>query len=490
MRSARLAAVLAASSLVGCPADDLCVPAADSERVVHVQPRTRPGPDNRTVVDTFHSIQSALDAVGGDRGRATVCVADGTYFEQLTVPADTHLVAAGAVRVRPPQTRDDALPTTVDRVLMTLKTGPEGSIVVDGFDLRRGGLCLDAEGDGEALLRDMAVIDCAVGLRSRGASLTLHDVMLENHAIRGVDLVTSTLHTESGTTLLRNGRPELGRGLTAITELAPDLGWTEGLASGRGALIAVDSDVTLTDTVIDENEYLGGVLDVAGGSLTLRDVRIRAQRAASNPEGFTAGAAGGDGPLVAANGALVSVTGLIARSERQGLFALTGSSTLLAKNVDWSGRAQNTTPEGAPGPAVQVSGGGSVVLWHASLLSPEDAAGIEVSGADLVSVEVANSILWGHGTAGILVDGADPALTVRYSLFEDPSVTGNQLVTAADPGWAQDADGVLVIGADSPARCAGAGDLDVTTDLLGNLRPFEDGKAPDLGAIELQQACP
>jgi hypothetical protein len=489
LRLVGVLALLAGSGCVG-PAFDLCVPEADSVRVVHVQPPTRPGPDNGTVAGTFASIQDALDAVGGDRGRATVCVADGTYFEELTVPADTHLVAAGAVRVRPPQTREAALPTKVDRVLLTLETGPEGPIVLDGFDLRRGGLCVDVKGDGAAVLRDTAIVDCAVGLRGRGGDVTLHEVMLENHSIRGLDLVTTTLRTESGTTVLRNGRPELGHEQAALTELDPDLGWIDGLAPGRGALIAVDSDVTLADTTVNENEYVGGLLDVTGGTLTLRDVEIAVQRAASNPEGFVSGDAGGDGPIVAATDATVDVDGLLARSARQGLFQLVGSD-LRAVNVDWSGRALNTTPEGAPGPVVDAADGGSVLLWHASVLGPEGAPGIRVGGSEVIPVEVANSIVWGHGGgAGVAVDGADPTLTLRYSLFEDAGVVGNQMVSAVAPGWDEDPEGVLRLDPTSPARCRGAGDLDVAVDLLGNPRPFEPDKAPDLGALELQQACP
>lgn len=481
--------VLVIGLSAGCADGDLCVPEADSLRVVHVQPPTRPGPDNSTVVDTFHTIQSALDAVGGGRGRATVCVADGTYYEELVVPADTHLVAAGAVRVRPPQTRETALPTDVDRVLLTLESGIDGPIVIDGLDVRRGGLCIDATGDGEALLRDMTVVDCAVGLRGRGGvSLTLHELTLDDHSIRAIDLVASSLRTESRTTMLRNGRPALGHEQTELTVLSSELSWTEDLASGRGTIIAVDSDVTLDNTSIDESEYERAVVHVTGGSLSLRGVQIGAQRSADNMEGFVAGESGGDGPIITARDASVVVDGLRARSEGQGLFALVGSS-LVAHNVDWSGRGP-TTSDGAVGPALDVVDGGTVQLWHASLLGPQGAPGIRFSGSEVITLDFANNVLWGHlDGEGFVVDGAQPELDVRYSLVQDSTVTGAQMVPSADPLWDDAPDGLL-IPFGSPARCRGAGNLAVNADLLGNLRPFEPGKAPDLGAIELQEACP
>jgi len=482
-----------AGSLVlfaGCGETDVCAPEAESERIVYVHPPSRSGPDNNTVTSSFSTIQSALDAVGGERGRATVCIADGAYHEVLRVPANTHVIAAGSVRIRPPQTREDALPTQVDRVLLTLSTSPEGSIIMDGLDVRGGGLCVDSAGPGVAILRDMTVVDCAVGLRGRESTdLTLHQVALEDHSIRGIDLVNATLRTESRTTILRNGRPAPGHEQTELNELDPEMGWVVGLTPGRGALIASDSSVTLVDTNVDESEYRGGLLDITGGSLILRDVVLGVQRGPDNPEGFVAGEAGGDGPVILARGAEVDVHGLFARSERQGLFALSEGTNVFARNVDWSGRAPTTSPEGAPGPAIEASGGGSIVLWHASLHGSEGAPGIRLSGEETVALEVANTIVWGHGEgAGILFDGAQADLDVRYSLFQDTTVTGTQMIAATDPGWEDSAQG-LTIAETSPARCAGAADLDVSADLVGNPRPFAVDKAPDLGAIELQQTC-
>ncbi|MCO4771894.1 MAG: hypothetical protein KDA24_17820 [Deltaproteobacteria bacterium] len=492
LRSASLVTIGGALALLaGCPADDLCLPEADSERVLHVQPPTAPGPDNSTVVGTFSSIQSALDAVGDGRGRATLCVADGTYYEQLVVPADTHLVAAGSVRLRPPQTRASALPTDVDRVLLTLESGTAGSIVVDGFDLRKGGLCVDARGAGAVVLNDTAVVDCAVGLRARGGvDVTLHEVALEDHAIRGVDIVASSLRTESNTTLLRNGRPSTSHDQTELIELDPELLWTAGLTPGRGALIATDSDITLVQTFVDESEYRGGVIDLTGGSLTLRNVELGAQRSADNTEGFVAGESGGNGPAVAARSAQLDVDGLMARTESQGLFSLEGGSDLKAVNVAWIGRMATTASAGTRGPAVHADGGGSVILWHASLLGPEGQPGLRFSGDAVTTLDLANSIVWGHdASAGLVVEGADPDLDIRYSLFQDSSVDGAQMITALEPGWVLTGDG-YVVESSSPGRCRGAGNLEVNVDLFGNPRPFEAGKAPDLGSVELQEPCP
>jgi len=482
-------AVLFVALLSGCPASNLCVPAADSERVVHVQPPSRPGPDNETVVGTFSTIQSALDAVGGDRGRATVCVADGAYHEQVVVPADTHLVAAGTVRILPPQTRADTEPTAVDRTLLTLDTGPEGPITLDGFVLSGAGLCLDVLGDGAAVVRDLVATDCAVGLRLRDAELTLHEVTLNEHAVRAVDVTNATLRTESNTTLLRNGRPKLSRGLRELTELDAEMDWTADLAVGRGAFVAIDSDVLLAETTVDESEYTGAVLDLRGGSLALRDVRLGAQRPADTTEGFVAGDSGGDGPALAAVGTAVDVRGLLARTEGQGLFHLSGESTLDAGNVDWSGRLVPNSPAGEPGPALHVDGGGTIGLWHASLHTPEGAPGLRLVGDAPLELTVANSIVWGSDSQGLIDENPESDVTLRYSLFEDASVTGTSLVNAIDPRWEDTEDGFL-IASDSAARCSGADDVGIDRDLLGNVRPFMPGKSPDLGAIELQSDCP
>ena len=483
---------MGAVALAGCPAEDLCVPEEDSERVVHVEPATAPGPDNPTVAGTFSTIQSALDAVGGDRGRATVCVAHGTYYEQLRVPADTHLVAAGEVRVRPPQTRKGALPTEVDRVLLTLQTDATvGPIVIDGLDVRSGGLCVDAVGDGAATLRDMMVQDCAVGLRARGGTqITLHDVAMNLHGVWGIDAVASTIHAESDTTIRQNGRPALPYEQTELPELDAEMGWVAGLSPGRGAVRAVDSDITLVDVLVDENEYSGAVLDVQGGSLTLRDIVVGAQRSADNTEGFFAGESGGDGPVVLARDTEVDIHGFVARSEGHTPFRVEGSAPFRAVNVDWNGRMPTTAPEGAPGPALEAAGDATITLWHATLLGPEGAPGFRFLGDSPATLDLANTIAWGHASGeGLVIEGAPPVADIRYSLFADASVQGTQMVTALDPLWTETSAG-LVLDAASPARCAGAGDLDVATDLWGNPRPFAPDKSPDLGAIELQEACP
>lgn len=470
------------------------MPAADSTRVVHVQPVTAPGPDNETVSSTFSSIQSALDAVGGDRGRATVCVADGTYYEELRVPADTHVIAAGAVRIRPPQTRSDALPTDVDRTLITIETGSAGPVLLEGLDVRYGGVCLRVEGTGAAEVTDSVLQACAVGAIVDEASLTLRDTPLIENVHLGAHVTNGTFAVIDSE-LLRNGRPALGFEQDALPEPAEGVSWAEGLP-GRGALYARGSDVRLLRAVVDENQYEGGVLDVEGGSITIGFSTLGAQRAPLNDEGFLAGEAGGDGPLVRVVNATVRVDGLIARSESQTLFDLEGAGTTLhATDVNWYGRSASNI-DGAAGPIIDARDTGELVLRHGSFFGPEGAPGVRLTGQVGIPLTIANSVLWGHGSgAGVITEGATHPVEASNSLFADFSVDGTDLLSGV-PGWDEDGE-VLTPGSDSILRCAGADlttsdeddDAALASDVLGNPRPYQ-GTTPDVGAVEVQLACP
>ena len=480
--------LLLAAPLLGCPPSDLCQPEADSERTFFVRPALDPGPDNHTVAHTFHSIQAALDAAGGDRGRATICVTRGTYREQLVIPPDTHLIADPLqVKIRPPQTRAGTLPTAVDRILVTAATGPEGSIVLDGIDVRGAGLCVDATGGGAVTIRDSVIADCAVGLRARGGgTVTLDTTPVDDHALRGIDAMGSRVEVVDGT-LLRNGRPALWHAQEAVLDAPAESLWSKDLLPGRGAIAGQGADIELSSVSIDETEFDAAVVRLSGGTLVATDLRIGAQRPAANTEGFLTGDAGGTGPVFSFEGTGAVLDRVVARTEGLGLVGFTGGDNALsATNLSWSGQLP-TTSDASAGAALSGTGSGIVRLLHTTLLGPEAAWGIDLDGGPW-DVDITNGILWGQTTGrGIRLPSGD-APTLQDVLVEDDTLSGTGLITGQAPGLDDRAEGLL-IPADSPARCAGS-DQGVALDLNGDPRPFTDGKAPDLGAIELQQACP
>ena len=485
----RRALLLLAAGLLGCPASDACVPDRYLDRTFFVRPVSDPGPDNATVAHAFSSIQSALDAAGGGRGNATVCVAAGTYYEELTVPAGTHLLADDdRVRLRPPQTRSDALPTDVDRVLLTLAADPEGPILISGLDVRGGGVCVDATGRNTIQIEDSVIADCAVGLRARGgARVTLSRTPVTDHVLRGVDAVAAQVSLTSGSHLLRNGRPGPWHGREALAEASPDTAWSKDLIAGRGALAAVDATIELDDLIVDESAFSDAVITLDGSSLLATRARLGAQRPAATVEGFLAGDAGGLGPIVSLRSAAVVLHDVIARTEALGLVQFDGPGNgFSGTNLSWSGQ-RAVTSDGTAGAVASGTGDGTVLLDHATLLGPDDAWGIDLDGGPW-QVELRNSILWGHTAGrGIRLPAGD-APTLQSVLAGDDTLTGDSLILGQDPLLDDTADG-LGIAADSPARCSGlVGAL--LQDLNGDPRPFTDGKAPDLGAIELQQACP
>ncbi len=485
------ALLLAAVLLCGCPASDFCQPGTDSERTFFVNPPTDPAPDNDTVPGSFDTIQGALDAAGGDLGRATVCVAGGTYREQITVPANTHLLGKpGRVRLRAPQVRASALPTDVDRVLLSLSTGAQGAIVVTGLDVRGAGLCVDVIGPGTATLRDDVVSDCGVGLRIRGGGAAiLERTPLRDHAIRGADVLGSQLDLRDGSHLLRNGRPAAWHEQDARLDAPEDAGWAKDLLPGHGALAARDSRITLQGLTVDETEFDGAALTLWGGSLTATDVILGAQLPAATVEGFLAGDAGGAGPIVSLTSVDAALDRVVARTEGQGLVALAGAeNSLLGTNISWSGLVPSTGDPGSAGPALSGTGAGTIQMHHVTLLGSDEAWGIDLAGGPW-TLQLRNSILWGQSSGRGLRVPDSTALTLETLLVEDPSLTnGGTVIYDPDPEFIDAAAGLLIPD-DSPARCAGT-DLGVSVDLNGDPRPFSAGKAPDLGAIELQQDCP
>jgi hypothetical protein len=127
------------------------------------------------------------------------------------------------------------------------------------------------------------------------------------------------------------------------------------------------------------------------------------------------------------------------------------------------------------------SGGPIVILENATLV----ASHLTVLGAGpLLSLEggsavITNSILEPETTG-------DGDIDVRSSMTGDPAAP----TTGANVPWEDPKLTAFAPASSSPVRCEGEAVTDDPIDLLGNPRPYRDGKAPDLGAVELQEDCP
>lgn len=121
-------------------------------------------------------------------------------------------------------------------------------------------------------------------------------------------------------------------------------------------------------------------------------------------------------------------------------------------------------------------------------------------GADDLDLLVFNSVIHGVGDGGAISGPATVGLGWGYTLTDDSTVVGDNLLQPGDDAYgdpAFDDSRFNTPAADSPVRCAGINLADQARDLRENPRPFEDpdnpvtpAKNPDLGAIELQEPCP
>ena len=463
--------------LSGCQLSDFCEPDDDSELTLLVEP----GSDDSNPF-TFPTIQAALDAADGRP--TTVCVPRGVYREELRVPSGVHLLGEGTrvVRLRPPDANWVPHPGFVDKILLTLEPAETEVLTVEGIDVGGAAVCADATGAGNSYLTDVRLAGCAVGLRGDHGAVTVQGGAIRDHSSWGV-------HVDGVRSLIIHGLEITGNGeSTRPTEDRPVFvgTWTrastlEEISSG-GALRAVGVGTLMVDDVEVTGNWFGGALiDLvdtgwAIGTSTLDGTAVVTP----------------DGPRLAGQGSLVRAAGSIgymarvrARSDGQPLVRGVDQPTTLAiESSAWDGRG-DTDLASTPGPAVDLDAGGALRATHVTLVG-DGASPAYGFGAD-TEVGIANSIAWGH-TEGLDVrDGA--AVTgdgVHDSLFEDVDVEGQDLHTPDDPDLRDD----LSPRADSPARCVGSTDVVSPFDLDGNPRPFEEGKAPDLGAIERQEPCP
>jgi len=241
-----------------------------------------------------------------------------------------------------------------------------------------------------------------------------------------------------GTAVRATGGGDLGGLEVAGTPIA---------RSGTALHITSMADVSVLDTDLTGNDLVA-LADNRAGAGTLRFERVRL---ADNAAGVTVhgGAARfvgveatEDHPLVTAAEANV-VLRSVGLSVAAGPVAVVEGGTLDASHLTVLGE----------GPLLDVSGGGAAVVVN-SILAPAD------SGTG--DIDIRSS----------LTGDADAPTTGTNLPWADPELTG----------W--------VPAAGSPARCVGEPAPDDVVYLLGNPRPFREGKGPDAGAVELQEACP
>jgi hypothetical protein len=264
-------------------------------------------------------------------------------------------------------------------------------------------------------------------------------------------------------------------------ELASTL---EGYGSG-GALRAVDvAELSLDGVTVDDSWFRRAPLELEGGDWVVRDSELNLL-AVPTVDGDRLS---GEGPairMVGGSGALLRTRVL---TDGQPLLAAVETPADLAlDSVAWGGRGDGAELSGDPGPVLDLRAGGSLDAAHLTLIGADLGPAIRVG--DDATIDVVNTLAWGHGAGeGLRIDG-DATVDgdgIRFSMFEDADLVGEDLLPPETP----DLDADLSPAVGSALRCAGEPGAGDALDLRGLPRPFEPGKAPDLGAVERQEACP
>lgn len=488
--------------LPGCAAD-FCIPADGSRQTLIVNPAEtgRNGTANQMLYGT---IQEALDAASIDVP-TTVCVASGTYYEQLTVRANTHLLgeATGDVFVRPPQTDLGVLPSAVDRTLLTVESAVDRPITVQRLDVGAAGICADISGDGSVALEDVRLTGCGLGLRATGGSLSVLRSPIKNHTVQGALLRGLDRAEFVDGELFHNGSDvQPGTDVTDYERAAV----LSGVSLG-GSLVAVDvADLVLSGMLVDGAAWTDALVSLERGALKIADTRVDLRGLAR----------GGTGAAFITIDADVDIDRLTLHGQGHGLLHATGADrSVRVSNLSWRDDQpledpdepgerpaivqldlSSTDPDDPEDPDDVPTGESVFEARHLSInaSSPTVVFGV---GADDLKLLVFNSVLWNVGE-GNAIQGPDTVgLGFGHVLTDDGLLEGDNLigpdhVDFFTPGFGGTRHNVPAI--DGPVRCRGANLSNQRLDLLGNPRPFDDGegtfKLPDLGAVELQEPCP
>jgi len=478
---------LLALSLLACDAADLCAPQPGSVLTLQVSPPGQPLVDDTDPL-TFTSIQEALDSSNGSP--TTVCVGQGLYYEALRVPPGVHLLGEGSerVRIRPPNARHIPHPVFVDQALVSLEPDAQGAVRLEGLDIGGAALCVEALGAGRSTLSRVEIGDCGVGVLASAGSMSLSAVVVRDSWLWGVDASGLQSIQILGSSLFeRNGassRPAEDRPVFAGRWLRAPL--LDEIEAGGALRLRDVEDAWIEEALFQDNWYADGLIVLEGGSTTLVDSALDLGPVEEGDERSLPGR----GPAaVVADGSLV-LERVAVRSDGQPLLRAQGSSTTVSiSSSAWDGRGTFEERPGAPGPVIELDGVASFTGLHMTLLGQNGGPAIQTDAQ--ASLEVVNSIAWGHASGQGLVttDGSSTAGPgIRYSLFEDPSLTGVGMLPSSEPGLA-DTPAPWTPAQVSSVRCAGlAGEA--SSDLHHQPRPFPGEASPDLGAVQRQEACP
>ena len=435
----------------------------------------------------------------------TVCVASGTYYEQVVVRANTRLLgeATGDVFLRPPQTDLGGLPSTVDRTLLRVESEAARPVVIQRIDIGGAGVCSDVTGDGSVTFEDVRLTGCGLGLRASGGSLSLLRSPIKNHTVQGVILNgLDSAEFVDGELFNNGGDVDPGAGVEGYARADA----LSGVALG-GSLLARDvADLVLRGMLVDGESWSDGLISLRGGALKVSDTRVDLRGLAR----------GGTGPAFVTADADVDIESVTLHGQGHGLLKASGADrTVTIGNFSWRDDQPLEDPD-EPGerPAIiqldltssdpddpdddtDLATGQSVFEGrHLSINASSRTVAFAV-GADNLKLLVINSVLWGVGEGNAVQGAATLGLGFGFTLSDDALLTGQNLIGPNDieyftPGF--DSSRNNLPATDGPVRCRGANLSNQRFDLFGNPRPYEDGcgtfKFPDLGAVEHQRPCP
>jgi hypothetical protein len=465
--------LLSSAFLMGCGTADYCLLLDGTEQMLVVSPPEQPTNDT-TNPRAYRTIQDALDAVRGVP--TTVCLAPGVYRENITVWGSTVLAGSGRSRtlLRPERPRAGRSPVTIDETLLTLAP-PEGQQAeVVGLDLGGAAVCAEIIGAGRSTLTDVGLDNCGIGLRAHGSGpVDLIRTHVQGNRRVGLDLRdVGSVRVVGPTDLAFNGRPDL---------LDDEL--EEGVISARldgvdrsGAVVARRvPDLSISGLRIEADRYGDAQISLLGSTGTVRDVVLDLRGLGEL----------GDGAALHVSGGELLLQGVIARTQGQPLLTTgTAAPTLILDSVAWASSLPLTDGQtnATVGPAL-VLGAADIDARHLTLQGSGVSA---IRAIPETTLRVRNSIIWGFSTA---LTGEPGGLGFGWTLTDDAELDGTELMLGEDPLLLTEGT-VPGVAEDSPARCAGSPGVSAPLDAIGNPRPFESGKSPDLGAIELQQPCP
>ncbi|MCB9694188.1 MAG: hypothetical protein H6736_20450 [Alphaproteobacteria bacterium] len=379
------------------------------------------GRGEHVVPAAFASIQGAVDAASaGD----VVCIAAGTYTENLVVDVDLTLEGVGSAQV----VVDGDL---AGRVLDV--TSGATQIALSGLTLRNG------------------LASTGAGMRASGVSVTLEDVVIRDNAClvgpcMGVGanlsgtLVMDDVVFQDNTATIPNDANLVGVGLHASsgTLTGTDVQFLGNVGVSVGSIWIAgagfyfgDLDVTMTDTVVRGNTLTGGqtrghAFATDGGSLLFERIVVEGNVAAGDTWPYPAkGAVHVGSPMVFRNGLVVDneATGQPGSSVLGNAFTAYGSHEVVIEHSTVAGNI-------APGAWSSLMDGNSSNITLSNLVLSDNDGGAVMYGSGTVTSSwllVNESGVANVTGTGVLLD-LDPLFQSDWTLG-----AGSPAIDAGDP---------------------------------------------------------